>query len=57
MTYLMHIYSKLTHVSLMHFQNVIRAWASMQLPYDRTDVNLFNASIIVNIGNGNMADF
>jgi hypothetical protein len=29
----------------------------MQLPCDKTDVDLFNASTIVNIGNGKMADF
>jgi hypothetical protein len=29
----------------------------MQLPCDKVDVDLFNASIIVTIGNGKMADF
>jgi hypothetical protein len=29
----------------------------MQLPCDKADVDLFNASTIVTIGNGKMADF
>jgi hypothetical protein len=34
-----------------------KAWAGMPLPCDKVDVDLFNASTIVTIGNGKMADF
>jgi len=34
-----------------------KAWAGMPLPCDKVDLDLFNASTIVTIGNGKMADF
>ena len=34
-----------------------KAWVGMHLLCDKVDVDLFNASTTVTIGNGKMADF
>jgi hypothetical protein len=34
-----------------------KAWAALQLPCDKADVDLFNASTIATISDGKMADF
>jgi hypothetical protein len=34
-----------------------KAWTGLQLPCDKADVDLFNASTIVTIGDGKTADF
>jgi hypothetical protein len=41
----------------LQWTNRDKAWTGLQLPCDKADVDLFNASTIVTIGDGKMADF
>jgi hypothetical protein len=41
----------------LRWTNRDKAWTGLQLPCDKADVDLFNASTIVTIGDGKMTDF
>jgi hypothetical protein len=41
----------------MQWKDRAKAWAAMQLPCDKADEDLFNASTLVNVGNGRTTNF